>query len=153
MMIGWLGGMLGLIVALSGCASPNPFPRCVAPRFFPDDELSFCLCPFADDIDKPVRVLDVRLHADGLDATIEYHLASRDDHCAAGQRVRLHPPLPQAEKLTAICTARQSRWVYRVDIPFRRGLFRDGRYRWRRGDARVELIQTLPKSQAPLIRK
>jgi hypothetical protein len=135
------------LIALSGCASPDPFPRCVAQRFFADDELTFCLCPYADDIDKPVHILDVRFEADGAQAAVAYALEPGDDDCRAGQRIRLQPPLPARRDLKAICAARQGRWVYRVEIPFARGLFRDGRYRWRRGDARIELIETLGGSQ------
>jgi hypothetical protein len=125
-------------------------PRCVAERYFPPGQtITFGLCPFADDRHLTVEIHDVRFLRGDKPVILQYGLTPSgerpgEDTCPRGGIVWFLPD-PTAYRLTALCTLQQGRMIYEVAIVFRRGRYRDGLYRWKRGDAQIELIRTLPE--------
>jgi hypothetical protein len=132
-----------------GCAANRPFPRCVAARLYAEPPLRYALCPYADDFGTPVEILDVLFHVDGKAVALGWeHIAQTAGpdlyDCPEGDRVEFVPP-QGSSRIRVISIVRQGRYIYQVALDFRRGSFRQGRYRWMRSDAKIDLVETLPE--------
>lgn len=139
----------GLLLPAGGCAAGRPFPRCVAARLYAQPPLRYALCPYADDFGTPVEILDVLFHVDGHAAALDWEHIPRTAgeelyDCPEGDRVAFVPP-EGSTRVRAVSIVRQGRYLYQVALDFQRGSFRKGRYRWKRSDARIDLIETLPE--------